>query len=266
LYVRQPTAQSIIFNSAAFPVLRYLKFRCGVLRLAFQAEAVPKLRRLKLEFNAHSGEQYGDMLTGIERLSNLQEIAVRVGAAPGAEESDKMAAESVLKETISKHSRHLSFSVRRANSFEEEIPQFSDPAPSSSHLGLLWLMSLLNPMKSMRFRRCPLAVNTGGQMIQSNRQNRLNMQADLLVSITRREIRKRSPRIHHQLKLLPRGLGQIQWCKNPGMKDVQTEKMIFVGSRQELYFKKGFHLFHGNKGVLQKEAVQPHRQHLEGSR
>ncbi|RLM69220.1 putative disease resistance RPP13-like protein 2 isoform X2 [Panicum miliaceum] len=134
LYVRQPTAQSIIFNSAAFPVLKYLKFRCGVLRLAFQAEAIPKLRRLKLEFNAHSGEQYGDMLAGIEHLSNLQELAVRVGAAPGAEESDKMAAESVLKETISKHSRHLSFSVRRANSFEEEIPQFSDPAPSSSHL------------------------------------------------------------------------------------------------------------------------------------
>ncbi|RLM58597.1 putative disease resistance RPP13-like protein 2 isoform X2 [Panicum miliaceum] len=120
LYVRQPTGQSIIFNSAAFPVLKYLKFRCGVLRLAFQAEAMPNLRRLKLEFNAHSGEQYGDMLAGIEHLSNLQEIAVRVGAAPGAEESDKMAAESVLKETISKHSRHLSFSVRRTNFFEEE--------------------------------------------------------------------------------------------------------------------------------------------------
>jgi len=135
LYVRQPTAQSIIFNCAAFPVLKYLKFRCGVLRLAFQAEAIPNLWRLKLEFNAHSGEQYGDMLTGIEHLSNLQEIDVRVGAAPGAEESDKMAAESVLKETISKHSRHLSFSVRRANSFEEEIPQFSDLAPSSSQLG-----------------------------------------------------------------------------------------------------------------------------------
>ncbi|KAG2560478.1 hypothetical protein PVAP13_8KG063200 [Panicum virgatum] len=126
LYVRQPTAQSIIFNCAAFPVLKYLKFRCGVLRLAFQAEAIPNLWRLKLEFNAHSGEQYGDMLTGIEHLSNLQEIDVRVGAAPGAEESDKMAAESVLKETISKHSRHLSFSVRRANTFEEEyVPIFS---------------------------------------------------------------------------------------------------------------------------------------------
>jgi hypothetical protein len=66
LYVRQPTGQSIIFNSAAFPVLKYLKFRCGVLRLALQAEAMPNLRRLKLEFNAHSGEQYGDMLAGIE--------------------------------------------------------------------------------------------------------------------------------------------------------------------------------------------------------
>jgi len=47
-------------------------------------------------------------------------------------------------------------------------------------------------------------------------------QVDLLVR-TRREIRKRSPRIHHQLKLLPRGLGQIKWCKSPGMKNVQTD-------------------------------------------
>jgi hypothetical protein len=126
LYVRQPTAQSIVFSSAAFPVLKYLKFRCGVLRLAFQAEAIPNLQRLKLEFNAHRGRQYSDMLAGIEHLLNLQEIAVRVGAAPSAEESDKMAAESVLEDAISKHSRHLSFSVRRADFFEEEyVPIFS---------------------------------------------------------------------------------------------------------------------------------------------
>jgi hypothetical protein len=120
LYVRQPTAESIIFNSTAFPVLKYLTFRCGVLRLAFQAEAIPNLRRLRLEFNAHRGEQYVNMLAGIEHLLNLQEVAVRIGEAPGADESDKMAAESLLKDTISKHSRHLSFSIQRVDSFDEE--------------------------------------------------------------------------------------------------------------------------------------------------
>lgn len=120
LYVREPTAESTVFNNSAFPVLKYLKFRCGVLRLAFQAEAIPKLRRLKLEFNAHSGEEYGDVLVGIENLLNLQEIAVRLGAAPDAEECDKTAAESVIKHNISKHSRYLSVSIRRADPIEEE--------------------------------------------------------------------------------------------------------------------------------------------------
>ncbi|CAL4985662.1 unnamed protein product [Urochloa decumbens] len=134
LYVRQPTAQSIVFNSAAFPTLKYLKFRCGVLRLIFQAGAIPNLRRLKLEFNAHSGEQYSDMISGIEHLLNLQEIAVRIGAAPGADYSDRKAVESVFQNTISNHSRHPSISIRRADSIDEVIPQFSDPAASSSRL------------------------------------------------------------------------------------------------------------------------------------
>jgi hypothetical protein len=120
LYVRQPTAESIIFNSASFPFLKHLKLRCSVLRLAFQAEAIPNLQRLKLEFNAHSREQYSDMLAGIEHLLNLQEINVRIGVAPGAQEFDKMAAESVFKDIISKHLRHLRFNVQRADFIEED--------------------------------------------------------------------------------------------------------------------------------------------------
>ncbi|XP_039822349.1 disease resistance protein RGA5-like isoform X3 [Panicum virgatum] len=133
LYVRQPTAESIIFNRASFPVLKCLKFRCGVMRLTFLAGTMPNLRRLKLEFNAHSGEQYGDILVGIEHLLNLQEIIGRIGAAPGAEESDRMAAESMFKDaTISKHSRLTSFNLQRVNSFGEEISRCADTPWSHS--------------------------------------------------------------------------------------------------------------------------------------
>lgn len=120
LYVRQPTAESIIFNSASFPFLKHLKLRCSVLRLAFQAEAIPNLRRFKVESNAHSREQYSDMLAGIEHLLNLQQINVRIGVAPGAQEFDKTAAESVFKDIISKHLRHLRFNVERADFIEED--------------------------------------------------------------------------------------------------------------------------------------------------
>ncbi|CAL4989346.1 unnamed protein product [Urochloa decumbens] len=149
LYVRQPTAQSIVFNSAAFPTLKYLKFRCGVLRFAFQAGAIPNLRRLKLEFNAHSGEQYSDMISGIEHLLNLQQIAVRIGAAPGADYSDWTAMESVFRNTISNHSRHLSISIRRADYIDEVISQFSDMAASSPRLDdLLYMTSTVADVTS----------------------------------------------------------------------------------------------------------------------
>ncbi|CAD6254199.1 unnamed protein product [Miscanthus lutarioriparius] len=44
LYVRQPTAEQIVFHRAAFPVLKFFKFRCGIMRIAFQPEAMPWLR------------------------------------------------------------------------------------------------------------------------------------------------------------------------------------------------------------------------------
>ncbi|CAD6254181.1 unnamed protein product [Miscanthus lutarioriparius] len=120
LYVRQPTAEQIVFHRAAFPVLKFFKFRCGIMRIAFQPEAMPWLRSLNLEFNAHSGEQNGNMLAGIEHLLNLQEITGRIGAAPGAEESDRIAVESVFKDAISKHSRLTNFNLRIVGLFDEE--------------------------------------------------------------------------------------------------------------------------------------------------
>ncbi|CAD6257451.1 unnamed protein product [Miscanthus lutarioriparius] len=126
LYVIQPIAESIIFSRAEFPVLKHFKLRCGILRLEFQAETMPKLRSLNLAFNAHSGEQYGDMIAGIENLLDLQGIIVQIGTPPGAEESDRMAAESVFKGAISRHSKPPSFSIRRADLVEEEYVPFNN--------------------------------------------------------------------------------------------------------------------------------------------
>ncbi|XP_022684933.1 disease resistance protein RPM1 isoform X2 [Setaria italica] len=132
LYVRQPTGELIVVNRAAFPVLKCFKLRCAIMRLAFQADAMPGLQSLKLEFNAHSGEQNGNMLAGIEHLLNLQEVTGRIGAAPGAEESDRVGAESVFKDAISKHSRLISFNLRIVHSVDQEIPQFADTPESCS--------------------------------------------------------------------------------------------------------------------------------------
>ncbi|KAL6660582.1 hypothetical protein ACP70R_001617 [Stipagrostis hirtigluma subsp. patula] len=132
LYVRKPTTECIIFHRNAFPALKCFKFRCGVLSIAFQAEALPSLLSLKLEFNAHSAEQYSVMLAGIENLANLQEITGRIGTALGAEESDRMAVESLFKDAISKHSKLRSFNLETVSSFDEEICQFAIPPASFS--------------------------------------------------------------------------------------------------------------------------------------
>lgn len=119
LDVRRLTEETIVFYRKTFPVLKYFKFRCGVLRLAFHVDAMPNLQKLKIEFNAHRGEQYKHMLPGIEHLLNLQEIIGRIGAA-GAEESDKRAVESALCDATKKHSRISRFNIRWINWVEEE--------------------------------------------------------------------------------------------------------------------------------------------------
>ncbi|KAK1646463.1 hypothetical protein QYE76_064268 [Lolium multiflorum] len=132
LYVRKPTAEVIVFNRAAFQVLECFKFRCGVLRLAFQEEALPNLQILKIGFNAHRGEHFGHMLTGVEHLLSLKVIDARIGESAGAQDSDKRAAESALKNSISKHLMSPSFNLQMVDYVDEEIPELTDPPASSS--------------------------------------------------------------------------------------------------------------------------------------
>uniref|UniRef100_A0A0A9FI80 C3H1-type domain-containing protein n=1 Tax=Arundo donax TaxID=35708 RepID=A0A0A9FI80_ARUDO len=127
LNVRRPIVDRIVFSSGAFPALKCFKLRAGVLCVAFQADAMQNLRRLKLCFNASRRVEYGLMLVGIEHLLNLQEISGRIGAAAGAEESDRRAAESAFKEVISNHSRNPSFNIRNVDWVEEDdVPDRND--------------------------------------------------------------------------------------------------------------------------------------------
>ncbi|CAO2147879.1 unnamed protein product [Urochloa humidicola] len=229
LYVKQPTAECITFNSAAFPVLKYLKFRCGILRLAFQSEATPNLRSLKLEFNAHSGEQYSDMLAGVEHLLNLQEIAVRIGLAPGAEESNRRAAESVFKNTLSKHPRHLSFSVRRADSVEEVIPQLSNPATSLScsdelcdRLTFDDVASRLNEIEPAELEVTSLHIGaTGDPDIQTDKQRAATSISDIFMPEWKSPARKSSRSSNQIASSIKRGT-KTQW--SPSAAPDRSEK------------------------------------------
>ncbi|TVU03607.1 hypothetical protein EJB05_50794 [Eragrostis curvula] len=121
LFVRRPAAERVVFHSGAFRVLKYFNYRCGALRLDLKQETLPNLQRLKLGFNVHRGDQYSHMVSGIEYLSNLKDIAVEIGAAAGAEESDRRAAEFALKDVIHKHPRfHYFFNIKRVDWIEEE--------------------------------------------------------------------------------------------------------------------------------------------------
>uniref|UniRef100_A0A0E0BGW2 NB-ARC domain-containing protein n=1 Tax=Oryza glumipatula TaxID=40148 RepID=A0A0E0BGW2_9ORYZ len=133
LHVWQPTTERIIFHRAAFPALRCFKLWCGELYLVFQEEALPNLQRLKIGFNAHRGERYGNMLEGIENMLNLQTVDARFAAAAGAEESDRSAAEFAVMNAISKHSALTSFIIRRVDRVDEMVPQCPDLSADSSH-------------------------------------------------------------------------------------------------------------------------------------
>ncbi|XP_071674960.1 uncharacterized protein [Lolium perenne] len=124
LCVQRAPERRIVFNDGAFPVLKYFKFRCGVLYMSFMVGAMPNLRRLKLRFNTHIGEKYSSMLSGVEHLLNLQDISGRIWART---ESDRRISESALKDAISRHPKCPLLNVKWVDPVEE------DYHPSEKH-------------------------------------------------------------------------------------------------------------------------------------
>ncbi|KAI4986301.1 hypothetical protein ZWY2020_018931 [Hordeum vulgare] len=159
LYVRQPTAEFIVFNRAAFPVLKCFKFWCGVLCLAFQEKALSNLERLKVGFNAHREEQFGHIIAGVEHLLNLRVIDGHIGAAAGAQESDRKAAEAALKYSISNHSMSPILNIQMIDCVDEEIriPHLIDLPASSSQTLMGEFESCISSLTILRksiVRRC----------------------------------------------------------------------------------------------------------------
>ncbi|XP_037456161.1 disease resistance protein RGA5-like [Triticum dicoccoides] len=114
----------VVFNDREFPVLKYFKFRCGVLCMHFMPGAMPNLQRLKLGFNTHIGEKYDNMLAGIEHLLNLHDIAGKIGATT---ESEWSAAESAINNAINKHPRFPRRNLQWVDPVEEKC------CPSEKH-------------------------------------------------------------------------------------------------------------------------------------
>ncbi|KAK8458670.1 hypothetical protein SEVIR_3G418200v4 [Setaria viridis] len=88
-------------GTGLFSVLKYFTVR-RISYLSFEAGAMPKLERLKLCLNAQEWDRYGAAPAGIEHLLGLKEISVHIGTG-GAEDSDRSAAESALRNAVDMH-------------------------------------------------------------------------------------------------------------------------------------------------------------------
>ncbi|XP_044984278.1 disease resistance protein RGA5-like isoform X1 [Hordeum vulgare subsp. vulgare] len=109
LYVRAKPVERIVFNKTGFSVLKYFKFWCSVPWLEFEVDAMPNLRKLKLGFDANGADEHGPV--GIEHLSSLKEISVKIGGV-STDDPDRRAAESVLSHAINMHPTRPIFNIQ----------------------------------------------------------------------------------------------------------------------------------------------------------
>ncbi|TVU29994.1 hypothetical protein EJB05_21594, partial [Eragrostis curvula] len=108
LWIRGVPRESIVIAGVGFQALKHLIVTSSTLRLTIEAGAMPKLQRLKLEFNVNgtAPDQGGrdNALAGVEHLSALKDIIVHIGgfgAAASNDDSDQRAAAvSALRDAI----------------------------------------------------------------------------------------------------------------------------------------------------------------------
>jgi hypothetical protein len=120
LYVHTKPAERIVFDNVRFSVLKYLKFRCSVTWMKFEAGAMPNLRKLKLRFDVHRADQHDTIPIGIEHLSGLEEISAKITVA---DDHCRRFAESALTNAIKMHPGCPIVNIRcedRIRTLEEE--------------------------------------------------------------------------------------------------------------------------------------------------
>jgi hypothetical protein len=120
LYVWRLTTGPIVFKRGALPAVKYFKYTCSLLSLAFQEEAFPSLQRLELSFNAHRGKEYDNFLDGIEYIISLKEIAGTIGTTAGAKKPDRIAAKSAFDNAFRKHPSFPSYHIVNIADWVEE--------------------------------------------------------------------------------------------------------------------------------------------------
>ncbi|GJN10341.1 hypothetical protein PR202_ga28428 [Eleusine coracana subsp. coracana] len=100
LYWKAANHEMIVFDKVGFSSLEYFKIRCTVPWLKFEANAMPKLRKLKLGFNAHRAGLHVSIPIRIDHLPGLKDISAKIGGA-------RVNEETALKAFISNHPRIL---------------------------------------------------------------------------------------------------------------------------------------------------------------
>lgn len=105
LYVHAAQVERIIFDKVGFSVLKYLKIWCSLPWLQFDAEAMPKLQKLKLGFNAHKAGIHGSIPICIDHLPGLNHISATIGGRI-------IGAEAALMAAISNHPNNTRINVQ----------------------------------------------------------------------------------------------------------------------------------------------------------
>nr|CAB3466102.1 unnamed protein product [Digitaria exilis] len=111
LHVKNAPAEPIGFHKAKFPVLKFFKFICSVPLMEFKEGTMPNLQKLHLGFNAHGAASGGHTPVGMMHLPKLQLLSAVIGCLQ-AEQSDRNAAESAMRDTISAHGKRPVVNIR----------------------------------------------------------------------------------------------------------------------------------------------------------
>ncbi|WVZ91462.1 hypothetical protein U9M48_037630 [Paspalum notatum var. saurae] len=103
LHICGTPKNTILIRRSGFPVLESFTVGCNRMPcLALEVGAMSKLERLGLHFNATGWDKYGGVPAGMEHLSSLKEISVKIGGDV-ARESNRRAAESAVWKAVDLH-------------------------------------------------------------------------------------------------------------------------------------------------------------------